>query len=104
MAFVRFSFSNVQSPELMAGEAVESLRASLVSGSCVDEHMQDQLIIYMALAEGRSCIRTQELTLHTQTAIFIAEDLTDARFYVKADSLGTFLITCDGIGYRSHSS
>lgn len=88
----------------MAGEAVESMRASLASGSCTDKHLQDQLIIYMALAGGRSSIRTQELTLHTRTAIAIAEELTDARFQVKADSKGTFLITCDGIGYCSRWS
>lgn len=35
-----------------------------------------QLIIFMALAKGRSRIRTGPVTLHTQTAIHIAEQLT----------------------------
>lgn len=35
-----------------------------------------QLIVFMALAKGRSQIRTGAVTLHTQTAIHIAEQLT----------------------------
>lgn len=35
-----------------------------------------QLIIFMALAKGTSRIRTGPITLHTQTAIHIAEQLT----------------------------
>lgn len=38
-----------------------------------------QLIIFMALAKGTSRIRTGAVTLHTQTAIHIAEQLTQVR-------------------------
>jgi len=37
--------------------------------------MQDQLIIYMALAKGESRMLAGPLTLHTQTAIHIAETI-----------------------------
>lgn len=40
------------------------------------ELFPSQLIIFMALAKGRSRIRTGAVTLHTQTAIHIAEQLT----------------------------
>lgn len=65
------------------GERVGSeLGGALASGACVDEWMQDQLIIYMALAKGTSRMLCGELTLHTRTAIAVAQQLTAARFTV----------------------
>lgn len=71
--------------------------------SCVDPHVQDQLIIFMALAKGISRIRcTVPLTLHTKTAIYIAELLTAAKFNVIEESgATTAIIECNGIGYEN---
>ena len=44
--------------------------------------MQDQVIIFMALARGRSAYTTGDLTLHTITAITVVESLTGAKFKV----------------------
>ena len=63
-------------------EAAEELLSTLHSGGCVDEWLQDQLILFMALADGVSEIHTGSLTQHTQTAIWIAEKLSGARFQV----------------------
>ncbi|KAJ6643140.1 RNA 3'-terminal phosphate cyclase [Pseudolycoriella hygida] len=70
------------------------------SKACVDEHVQDQLIIYMALANGISRIRTGPLTLHTKTAIHIAELITNVKFNVYEDGL-TNIIECKGIGLEN---
>jgi hypothetical protein len=40
--------------------------------------MQDQLIVFMALAKGHSSMLCSELTMHTHTAIAIAEQLLPA--------------------------
>jgi RNA 3'-terminal phosphate cyclase (ATP) len=37
-----------------------------------------------------------ELTLHTRTAIVVAQQLTSAKFDVKQQIGGQYLITCDG--------
>uniref|UniRef100_A0A8C7ZJQ2 RNA 3'-terminal phosphate cyclase n=1 Tax=Oryzias sinensis TaxID=183150 RepID=A0A8C7ZJQ2_9TELE len=60
-------------------EAAEMLLRNIRHNGCVDEFLQDQLIIFMALAKGTSRIRTGAVTLHTQTAIHIAEQLTQVR-------------------------
>uniref|UniRef100_A0A7S3YAG2 RNA 3'-terminal-phosphate cyclase (ATP) n=1 Tax=Lotharella globosa TaxID=91324 RepID=A0A7S3YAG2_9EUKA len=69
--------------------AAASLSQSLVHGYCVDEHLQDQLIIFMALSSLPSRIKTGSPTLHTRTAIHFAEKLTGASFTItpiaKAD-------------------
>ena len=63
--------------------------------------LQDQLIIFMALAEGTSRLACGPLTLHTQTAIAIAEQLTTAKFTVKPgdEAAGEpCVIKCQGAG------
>jgi RNA 3'-terminal phosphate cyclase (ATP) len=48
-------------------EAADELIKAIKGGGCVDEHLQDQIIIFLALANGRSTVRTGlPLTLHTR--------------------------------------
>lgn len=85
-------------------EAAEMLLANLRHGGTVDEYLQDQLIIFMALASGISRIKTGPVTLHTQTAIHFAEQLAKAKFTVKKSeeeedaSKDTYIIECEGVG------
>lgn len=83
--------------EQIGEEAVESLISDLRAGGCVDQYLQDQLIIWMALAGGVSSVLTGELTLHTRTAIHFAELMSKAKFVVVDRGNGTFIITCQGI-------
>lgn len=64
----------------MGRVAGESLVAQLEAGGCIDEYMQDQLVIFMALAKGTSRVLTGPLTLHTKTAIWVAQKMTAAKF------------------------
>merc|ERR1712129_132515 len=68
---------------------------------CTDRHLQDQLIIFMALAKGKSRMTTCAEELHTKTAIHIAELMTGAKFSVSNMKDGTVLIECEGIGYSA---
>lgn len=62
--------------------------------------MQDQLIIFMALARGKSSIRCGPIELHTKTAIHYTQLLTGAKFNVYSDSSDrNFIIECEGIGF-----
>ncbi|KAK0144125.1 RNA 3'-terminal phosphate cyclase [Merluccius polli] len=84
-------------------EAAEILLRNIRHHGCVDEFLQDQLIIFMALANGTSRIRTSAVTLHTQTAIHIAEQLTQAKFTISKSEDDqnnnlTFIIECHGAG------
>lgn len=70
---------------------------------CIDQHMQDQLIIFMALANGRSSILTGTLTKHTKTAITVVEQMTDIKFDIDYVNFAQTQIHCEGIGYRNQS-
>ena len=66
--------------------------------------MQDQMIIFMALAKGVSRILTGPLSLHTETAIHIATELTDAKFSIipveNCNTRTQNIIQCEGIGHE----
>ena len=62
-----------KTPQEVGIEAAAELCATLLEGGCVDDYLQDQLILYMALAEGTSELITGSLTHHTRTAIWTAE-------------------------------
>ena len=68
--------------------ATKDIVEAMDGGGCVDEYLQDQLILYMALAGGVSEIVTNSLTLHTKSAIWLAlKMLPSVRFEVT--KLGT---------------
>ena len=113
--------SRREKPNQTGKTAAKEIISALQSGGCVDGWLQDQVILYMALADGLSEIIIGCLTLHTQTAIDIAEQMTGAKFEVKPlDTVegtmnnseeqgniygarglveGRHLILCEGIGY-----
>ncbi|XP_063962676.1 RNA 3'-terminal phosphate cyclase-like [Lytechinus pictus] len=86
-------------------DAAEELIKNLQHGGCVDEYLQDQLIIFMALAKGQSRVRTGPITLHTETAIHIAQLLTEAKFSISpltdGSGEGAYMIECTGIGLQN---
>jgi RNA 3'-terminal phosphate cyclase (ATP) len=84
--------SSIGSPKIPLYETAKMAAKEIVEamdgGGCVDDYLQDQLIFYMALAGGVSEIVTNSLTLHAQTAIWLASKmLPSARFEVT--KLGT---------------
>lgn len=85
--------------------AAQDLIENLKQHGCVDEHMQDQLIVFMALACGRSSLRMGPLTLHTRTAIHFAQYLTGCVIEVVEEpsplntEVMTYIVHVDGIGH-----
>ncbi|KAJ1447304.1 RNA 3'-terminal phosphate cyclase domain-containing protein [Pelagophyceae sp. CCMP2097] len=65
----------------------------------VDEHTADQLIVFMALANGRSKIRAPypPSSKHLETVIHYATRFTGAAFTVEVQD-DSQLITCEGAG------
>nr|XP_014101773.2 RNA 3'-terminal phosphate cyclase [Bactrocera oleae] len=82
--------------------AADELAKYLKSEICVDSHVQDQIIIYMALAHGISRILTTPLTQHTRTAMHVANLMTGAKFDVEEiESNSRIILSCHGIGYEN---
>uniref|UniRef100_A0A1B6LSD4 RNA 3'-terminal phosphate cyclase n=1 Tax=Graphocephala atropunctata TaxID=36148 RepID=A0A1B6LSD4_9HEMI len=90
-------------PDRVGQAAAEELAQAIQARVCVDSHTQDQMIILMALAKGRSKILSGPITLHTETAIHIAQLMTKATFSIHKQDDNTNIIECEGIGLENDS-
>lgn len=71
--------------ERVAEEAVRPFLKFLKSDATVDSHLADQLLLYMALAEGRGSIVTNELTAHVRTNVWLIEKFLPVQFKVDGE-------------------
>jgi RNA 3'-terminal phosphate cyclase (ATP) len=53
-------------PEMVGEEAARELVRNLSHGGCVDEYLQDQIIVFLALAKGTSIVKAGPITDHTR--------------------------------------
>jgi len=100
----------ISSNELMKGKeqaekigknAAEKLYKYLKPQKPVGPHLADQLIPYIGLAKGHSVIEVSEITKHTLTNIWVAEQLLNIHYYVKGDEGEPGTISVSGIGYKA---
>lgn len=61
--------------ERLGEQAAQALHAELASGTTLDVHAADQLLLYMALARGVSTFRVRELSSHARTTLWLLERL-----------------------------
>ncbi|MBI3413367.1 MAG: RNA 3'-terminal phosphate cyclase [Candidatus Aenigmarchaeota archaeon] len=76
-----------KSAESVGGEAAKKMVAQLENGFSIDIHAMDQIVPYMALAEGESFVTTKEITGHTSTNINICEKLVGVKFRVDKNKI-----------------
>ena len=63
------------------GEAVgHTLAEDLASGAALDPHAADQILVYLALAAGKSSFTTREVSGHARTAMWLIERFLPVRF------------------------
>jgi len=93
--------------EKVGKEAAAKMIHNLTKGGCVDDHLQDQLILYCALAKGTSSFRSGPLTRHTETSLHFVTLLTGVKFTVtsttdrRTTDETSFIISCTGIGLEN---
>lgn len=69
--------------ETVGKEAAEKLHKELSDKPTVDIHLADMLILYMALAKGKSAFLSRAVSDHLETNIWLAEKILDVKFNVK---------------------
>jgi RNA 3'-terminal phosphate cyclase (ATP) len=69
--------------ERVGEEAGKALLRELHAKAAVDSHLADQLVVWLALAEGASEFTTSRATDHLANAIAVAEAVAGARFSVE---------------------
>jgi RNA 3'-terminal phosphate cyclase (ATP) len=69
--------------ERLGEAAAAALRAEVRSGAALDVHAADQLLVYLAQAEGVSRFTVRELSLHARTAIWVTGQFLPVGFDVS---------------------
>jgi RNA 3'-phosphate cyclase len=64
-------------------EAALELLKEQKTNACLDKHLADQILPYMALAEGKSQITVSEITEHCKTNIWVIEKFVSGKFEIK---------------------
>lgn len=86
--------------EQVGREAAEDLIKQLKTGMAIDSHMTDQLIQYMALADGTSEITSTSLTSHTLTNVELVQKIMGVKFQVDGELNKPGKIKVTGLGFR----
>jgi len=77
--------------ERVGEEAAGNIIKELASASTVDVYLADQLIPYIALADGKSEMRVREMTKHIETNMYVTKKFLDVEFEIEKKS-GFFAI------------
>jgi RNA 3'-phosphate cyclase len=64
-------------------EAALALLKEQKSEACLDKHLADQILPYLALTPGKSQVTVSEITNHCQTNIWVIEKFIDGKFEIK---------------------
>jgi len=64
-------------------EAALELLKEEKSKTCLDKHLADQILPYMALAPGKSQVTVSEVTNHCKTNIWVIEKFLEGKFKIK---------------------
>ncbi len=64
-------------------EAALELLKEQKSNACLDKHLADQILPYMALAKNKSSVTVSEITNHCRTNIWVIEKFIEGKFNIK---------------------
>jgi RNA 3'-phosphate cyclase len=63
--------------------ASKELKKEIESGATLDIHLSDQILPYMAMADGESSFLVRELTNHTETNMWLIKQFFDVEFEIE---------------------
>lgn len=77
-----------KSAEIVGQEAAQEFLQEVRSNACLDKHLADQILPYMALASGQSQITVSEITNHAKTNIWVTEQFLDnGKFEIRNNTI-----------------
>lgn len=84
--------------EAVAKKAVERFLDEINSSAGVDVHTSDQLVPFMALAQGKSSFSCRVLSHHLLSSIRVCEELLGIKFEIKEKN-GLFFVSVEGSNF-----
>jgi RNA 3'-terminal phosphate cyclase (ATP) len=83
--------------EVIGEECAKGLIKSIESNAALDKFMSDQIIPFIALAEGKSLVKVEEITEHCRTNISVCEQMLGCKFEIDKEEKR---IEVEGIGFE----
>ncbi len=83
--------------EKVAEEACDEFFKFMASDGARDKHLSDQLVLYLSLAQGRSCVALQEVTRHLETNIWVIRQFLPTTCRIDREHRN---LTVEGIGFQ----
>jgi len=74
-----------KSAEAVAKEACETFKSESAGGAAVDSHLADQLLLYAALAEGRTTFTAPKITSHLSTNAMVLRQMSGRNISLGSD-------------------
>ena len=68
-------------------EAALELLQEERTGACLDKHLADQILPYMALSEKKSKVKVSEITSHCKNNMWVIKKFIEGKFEVKTNSI-----------------
>jgi RNA 3'-terminal phosphate cyclase (ATP) len=90
--------------EKIGEDCARELINSIESKAALDKFMADQIIPFLALAEGESEISVEKITDHCSTNIFVVEKILGVKFEVKGEKGKFGKIFVKGIGFNNFTN
>ncbi|ETL92169.1 RNA 3'-phosphate cyclase [Phytophthora nicotianae] len=91
---------NESTASILADQMSSKLSEYVQSGTCVDEHLADNAVVFMALAQGTSRLRVpckaQRTSQHLETALEIASRLTGAAYRLLEEETSAIIEVDEG--------
>jgi RNA 3'-phosphate cyclase len=69
--------------EHVGEEAARQFLAELDSPACLDRHMADQVLPYMALADSRGSVTVSDITAHCRTNMWVIQKFRSGKFSIN---------------------
>lgn len=82
-------------PEDTGKDAAEDLIRTMQRNVCLDKFMADQIVPFLALADGESSVSIEGVTAHLLSNIYVVEKMLPVKFEVKDGQM-----TVRGIGWK----
>ncbi len=85
--------------EVVGEEAAKELWESLNSGAALDKYMADQILVFLALADGKSEVVIEKFTDHCKTNIEVIEKILGVEFQVERLEGELVRVSVKGLGF-----
>jgi RNA 3'-terminal phosphate cyclase (ATP) len=85
--------------EVVGSEAASAFLQYYHRDGCIDPHLADQIVIYLALAPGTTSFTTTAITPHLLTNLAVIKKFLDVQYTVEGQVSGPGRISIRGAGY-----